>query len=330
MDFEGAIDELYTAPLDRFVDLRKELSQRAKEAGDWQLSILVLPLRKPTVAAWAINHAVRSDPSDLREFLRFAEDMRAAQAALDGDAMRALSAERAGVLSRVEARVRERAADAGQPLSAAVLEEVRASLIAAIADPRAQEALVCGCLTKPLSYAGLGEVDVRQSVAANSAISAPPRPPKEPPPGLRDASEKRRKTRGKGRGKTRGKAAANAEQPTPPPVEEPVDPSVPEPSMAARARRREREEARRKQIEAVRDRLTAAERDVTAAELEVAEAEQAAQRAQARVAELERLMERTRADAQRARDACREAEQERDRAGAARDEVRAELTALEP
>ena len=35
-------------------------------------------------------------------------------------------------------------------------------------------------------------------------------------------------------------------------------------------------------------------------------------------------------DAQRARDACREAEQERDRAGAARDEVRAELTALEP
>lgn len=328
MDFEGAIDELYTAPLDRFVDLRKELSQRAKEAGDWQLSILVLPLRKPTVAAWAINHAVRSDPSDLREFLRFAEDMRAAQAALDGDAMRALSAERAGVLSRVEARVRERAADAGQPLSAAVLEEVRASLIAAIADPRAQEALVCGCLTKPLSYAGLGEVDVRQSVAANSAISAPPRPPKEPPPGLRDASEKRRKTRGKGRGKTGGKA--KAQEPTPPPVEEPVDPSVPEPSMAARARRREREEARRKQIEAVRDRLTAAERDVTAAELEVAEAEQAAQRAQARVAELERLMERTRADAQRARDACREAEQERDRAGAARDEVRAELTALEP
>lgn len=328
MDFEGAIDELYTAPLDRFVDLRKELSQRAKDAGDWQLSILVLPLRKPTVAAWAINHAVRSDPSDLREFLRFAEDMRAAQAALDGDAMRALSAERAGVLSRVEARVRERAADAGQPLSAAVLEEVRASLIAAIADPRAQEALVCGCLTKPLSYAGLGEVDVRQSVAANSAISAPPRPPKEPPPGLRDASEKRRKTRG--RGKTRGKAAAKAEQPAPPPVEEPVDPSVPEPSMAARARRREREEARRKQIEAVRDRLTAAERDVTAAELEVAEAEQAAQRAQARVAELERLLERTRDDARRAREACGEAERERDRAGAARDEVRAELSALEP
>lgn len=328
MDFEGAIDELYTAPLDRFVDLRKELSQRAKDAGDWQLSILVLPLRKPTVAAWAINHAVRSDPSDLREFLRFLEDMRAAQAALDGDAMRALSAERAGVLSRVEARVRERAADAGQPLSAAVLEEVRASLIAAIADPRAQEALVCGCLTKPLSYAGLGEVDVRQSVAANSAISAPPRPPKEPPPGLRDASEKRRKTRGKGRGKTGGKA--KAQEPTPPPVEEPVDPSVPEPSMAARARRREREEARRKQIEAVRDRLTAAERDVTAAELGVAEAEQAAQRAQARVAELERLLERTRDDARLARDACGEAEQERDRAGAARDEVRAELSALEP
>lgn len=328
MDFEGAIDELYTAPLDRFVDLRKELSQRAKEAGDWQLSILVLPLRKPTVAAWAINHAVRSDPSDLSEFLRFAQDMRDAQTALDGNAMRALSAERAGVLSRVEARVRERAAEAGQPLSAAVLEEVRASLIAAIADPRAQEALVCGCLTKPLSYAGLGEVDVRQSVAANSAISAPPRPPKAPPPGLRDASEKRRKTRG--RGKTRGKAAAKAEQPAPPPVEKPVDPSVPEPSMAARARRREREEARRKQIEAVRDRLTAAERDVTAAELEVAEAEQAAQRAQARVAELERLLERTRDDARLARDACGEAEQERDRAGAARDEVRAELSALEP
>lgn len=328
MDFEGAIDELYTAPLDRFVDLRKELSQRAKEAGDRQLSILVLPLRKPTVAAWAINHAVRSDPSDLSEFLRFAQDMRDAQTALDGDAMRALSAEREGVLSRVEARVRERAAEAGQPLSAAVLEEVRASLIAAIADPRAQEALVCGCLTKPLSYAGLGEVDVRQSVAANSAISAPPRPPKAPPPGLRDASEKRRKTRG--RGKTRGKAAAKAEKPAPPPVEEPVDPSVPEPSMAARARRREREEARRKQIEAVRDRLTAAERDVTAAELEVAEAEQAAQRAQARVAELERLLERTRDDARRAREACGEAERERDRAGAARDEVRAELSALEP
>ena len=328
MDFEGAIDELYTAPLDRFVDLRKELSQRAKEAGDWQLSILVLPLRKPTVAAWAINHAVRSDPSDLSEFLRFAQDMRDAQTALDGDAMRALSAEREGVLSRVEARVREHAAEAGQPLSAAVLEEVRASLIAAIADPRAQEALVCGCLTKPLSYAGLGEVDVRQSVAANSAISAPPRPPKAPPPGLRDASEKRRKTRG--RGKNRGKAAAKAEQPAPPPVEEPVDPSVPEPSMAARARRREREEARRKQIEAVRDRLTAAERDVTAAELEVAEAEQAAQRAQARVAELERLLERTRDDARRAREACGEAERERDRAGAARDEVRAELSALEP
>ena len=81
---------------------------------------------------------------------------------------------------------------------------------------------------------------------------------------------------------------------------------------------------------ACRDRLTAAERDVTAAELEVAEAEQAAQRAQARVAELERLLERTRDDARRAREACGEAERERDRAGAARDEVRAELSALEP
>ena len=65
------------------------------ECGDADLAKQIGALRKPTIAAWAMNHFVRTRPDDLAEFRSFAELLREAQRTLDADQLRVLGRERA-------------------------------------------------------------------------------------------------------------------------------------------------------------------------------------------------------------------------------------------
>lgn len=193
MDLEAAVDELYGLPAADFTARRDALAAEAKAADDTALAKQVRELRKPTASAALVNRLAREASDVLADYLDLGERLRAAQSRLAGDQLRALGQER----QRAAAALMKRAvALGGGKVSAAVQSEVDATLFAAVADPAAAQAVGSGRLTRGLTYAGLGEVDITAATA--TPLSARPRPAPEPPPEpqpdrLTDALTERRK-----------------------------------------------------------------------------------------------------------------------------------------
>lgn len=83
---DEAAADLYGGPLDRFVADRDATVKALRAAGDKDLAVEVKALRKPTVAADALNRALRADPEAVEALLTAAADLQQAQeAALGGD-----------------------------------------------------------------------------------------------------------------------------------------------------------------------------------------------------------------------------------------------------
>ncbi|MDF2091386.1 hypothetical protein P0Y31_03440 [Knoellia sp. 3-2P3] len=165
----AALSELYAVAPEGFVGTRTALVQDAKARGDAALAKEVGRLRRPTVAAWAVNQVVRRRPSLVGRLHDVGGRLRAAQAGLDASAMRDLRSERDGLLAAWAEAAAEVAAGAGRPLAPAALEEVRGTVIAALASGEATEAAVSGHLTRALGYSGFGEVDLSEAVVRTSS-----------------------------------------------------------------------------------------------------------------------------------------------------------------
>ncbi|GAA6524245.1 hypothetical protein [Intrasporangium sp. DVR] len=172
LHLRAAVQQLYAAPPARFTALRTELVSQAKSAGDQDLAKQVAALRKPTVAAWATNHFVRTHPEDLAEFRAFAELLREAQRTLDADQLRALGRERARRVDALGLQIAAAADEAGQSVGAGALAEVHDTLVALIADEEAEKKILTGALVKALSYSGFGSVDIDDAVAIEDAEPA--------------------------------------------------------------------------------------------------------------------------------------------------------------
>jgi hypothetical protein len=158
-------DELYGLPPGEFTAARDERAREAKAAGRREDSAAIRKLSRPTTSAWLVNQLTRGAPEQLGRLFEVGAALQEAQRTLAGDRLRELSGQRrqvVGDLLPVAAGIAERA---GQVASAAVLEEVRATLEAALADQGARDAVRSGRLTKALAYAGLGEVDLTAALA---------------------------------------------------------------------------------------------------------------------------------------------------------------------
>ena len=161
----AAVEQLYAVPPARFTPLRSELVAEARSAGEKDLAASVGALRKPTLAAWAVNHFVREHADELEELRSFAELLREAQRSLDADQLRLLGRERARRVDELADRIAEVAAQDGPGLGAGAAQEVRETLTALIADEDAEASVLTGALVKSLSYSGFGSVDVADVVA---------------------------------------------------------------------------------------------------------------------------------------------------------------------
>jgi hypothetical protein len=165
LHLRAAVQQLYAVPPGQFVALRTQLVAEAKAAGDKELATAVGALRRPTVAAWAVNHFVRSHPDELEELRSFAELLREAQRTLDADQLRVLGRERARRVDALTERIAEVSAEDGQSLGPSVADEVRGTLTALIADEDAEASVLTGALVRSLSYSGFGSVDIADVVA---------------------------------------------------------------------------------------------------------------------------------------------------------------------
>src|SRR5687767_1069156 len=68
---DDPVDELYCLPLDRFVPERNALAKALRASGEREEAARIAKLPRPSIAAWAVNQVVRSQP-------RQAEDLWAA------------------------------------------------------------------------------------------------------------------------------------------------------------------------------------------------------------------------------------------------------------
>jgi hypothetical protein len=167
---EEALDRLYAAKPEEFTALRTELAAAAKKAGDPDAAKRISGNRKPTMAAWVVN-ALALDGTAKATLSELGSRLREAHGAMDGEAIRALTAEQRKVVDGLT-RAALRQAGVASP-SAALRDDVTATLQAAIADPDVTARL--GRLTKAEQFSGFGEFVFTATVSAASKKKAQPK-----------------------------------------------------------------------------------------------------------------------------------------------------------
>jgi hypothetical protein len=155
------VDDLYGLPLDQFVPERTVLVRELRKAGDRDRASEVAALRKPSVAAWAVNQLVRTQRKPVAALLKAGDALRVAQDDVlagrgDGRSLRAaVERERAAVDALTEA-ARGLLSSGGDELSETMIERVSDTLHAAALDDDARAQVSEGRLERELQHVGLG------------------------------------------------------------------------------------------------------------------------------------------------------------------------------
>jgi hypothetical protein len=187
---DDAIDRLYGLPLDAFVGERDALAKELRAAGRRDEAAAVKALKKPSVAAWAVNQALRTQGKAARELWQAGDALAAAQEKIlagegsGADLRAATERERAAVEPLVDA-ARGLLTASGGDLSETTIERVRQTLHAGAIDPEAREEIASGRAARERAPQGLfggGEVVApaaskrEREPAASRASTAPARP----------------------------------------------------------------------------------------------------------------------------------------------------------
>jgi hypothetical protein len=155
-------DALYALPADAFTDAR---NASARDCGDKELAARVKKLKKPSVAAWAVNLLVRRESDQIDSVLELADSLRAAAEALDGDELRALTRQRRQLTSALASSARSLAKEAGVRLTGPVVDQIEGMLNAAMLDPVAAQVVRTGRVLTAFSSTGVSELEVESVVA---------------------------------------------------------------------------------------------------------------------------------------------------------------------
>jgi hypothetical protein len=153
--------DLYGLPLDRFTPERNALAKRLRGEGQREEAARVASMRKPSVAAWAVNQLVRTQRRAVAELFDAGDQLRSAQTDLlagsaDAETLReAAERERLAVVQLVN-MARGLLSSEGHELSPATIERVSETLQAAALDEDARRQVEDGCLHQELRHVGLG------------------------------------------------------------------------------------------------------------------------------------------------------------------------------
>ncbi len=148
---EQAAEELYGLPPGDFTRARDARVKEVRGDGDRQAANAIKALRKPTVAAWALNQLARRRPNELERMLRAGEELRTAQEELLGGGDRgafqdAATTERE-LVAELSADATALANEAGERGSG-LQEKVAATLHAGALDEQTAEELRAGRLVR--------------------------------------------------------------------------------------------------------------------------------------------------------------------------------------
>jgi hypothetical protein len=180
-ELDQLADELYTLGPEEFIPARDAKVRAARADGKAALAADLKALRKPTQGAWLVNLLAHERPEDLSRLLDLGASLREAQASLQGDELRRLSAQRSQVVAALARDALDLGRGAGRAPTAGVQREVEQTLEAALADPQAAATVRAGRLSSALSYAGFG-TPAEDGAVPKRATTRPaaPRPKRDP------------------------------------------------------------------------------------------------------------------------------------------------------
>ncbi len=302
-------DDLYGLPLERFVEDRGALARALRGEGRRVEAAAVAGLRKPSVAAWAVNQLVRTQDPDVRALLEAGDAVREAQAALlagggDGRALRAAAdAERAAVDRLVAAAGGLLSAD-GHELSPAVIDRVADTLHAAALDEDARREVAGGRLARELRHVGLGD-----------GLLAAPIPPPSPPTRLRRAPPAVKPAPGGRPGRPGRRRTADADDADAEAAARATQAAAAAQAQAERAEAERAERERAATLAAARAASVAARRLAERADRAVRSAQERRERAAGALEEAQATLAEARAQARAAAQARQEAEAALERLG---------------
>jgi len=181
-------DDLYGLPLDRFVTERAALAKALRAEGRREEAAEVAGMRRPSMAAWAVNQVVRTQRRAVQALLDAGDALREAQAQLlagsgDGRVLRAAGERERAAVEQLVDGARGLLTSQGLTLSGAVIDRVADTLHAAALDEDAREQVRAGRLEREQRHVGLG---LGESVGGAPA-TAPPRASKSKPRATRSA-----------------------------------------------------------------------------------------------------------------------------------------------
>lgn len=162
-------DRLYAVPAAAFTTARDDA---ARTCGDKALAARVKKLRKPSVAAAAVNVLVRRESDRIDEVFGLAGALRDAAAAMDGDELRALTRQRRQLTHALASSARALAREGGITLTAATTDQVEQMLNAAMLDPVAADVLRTGLVVTAFASTGVGDLDPSEVLAVPEAVGA--------------------------------------------------------------------------------------------------------------------------------------------------------------
>lgn len=195
------IDALFALPAGEFVAARDALAKQVRAEGDKDAAAEVKALRRPTVAAWAVNQVARTTRTkkDVAALVQVGDRLRDAHQALlagEGDAdIRTATAERRKLVAKLTKAAVELLGPAGE----AQRDAISNTFDAAVADPAAGALVRAGRLHK--------ELDAPSAFGAElvfASVTAAPRTARQ------DASSTREERRAARRARRRDGAGPDA------------------------------------------------------------------------------------------------------------------------
>lgn len=177
-------DDLYGLPLEQFIPERGALAKALRQGGDRERAKEVTAMRKPSLAAWAVNQLVRTKHKEANELFKAGDALQQAQSELlegrgDGKALRDAVARERHAVDTLSAQARGLLSADGHELTPATLEKVSDTLHAAALDPGAREQVEAGRLVRELRHVGMGPFGGTMSTAAPDRpkrLAAPTKP----------------------------------------------------------------------------------------------------------------------------------------------------------
>ena len=131
-------------------------------------------LRKPTVAAWAVDRLARE--GQLAEALELAGALRDAQDDLDAAELSRLGRQRRALVAALATQAVELAKDAGVAVSGAARDDVEKTINAAVLDAAAAAAVMTARLVKPLEAGAFEPDDLAEAIGGSVPGVAAPAP----------------------------------------------------------------------------------------------------------------------------------------------------------